>query len=147
MSQSKQRVHELTPDQIEKYFVPLLPKNKRGFPSKIPVLFVFQCIQHKLRTGCQWKDLFLESQYISYPCSWQSIFYFFNRWSKLGVFEQAFENLLRDQLPSKPVRELSLDGTHSPAKKGVQQSLIKRVKRPALVRNSNLLISTADRYS
>jgi len=54
MATKKTPIHELTRDQIEKYFIPILPKNKRGFASEISPFFIFHCIQHKLKTGCQW---------------------------------------------------------------------------------------------
>lgn len=124
MSIKKETRYALTAAQIDQYFVPLLPKPKRGFESSIPVHFIFRCIQHKLKTGCQWEYLFIDSEYITYPCSWQSVYYYFNRWSKFGVFEQAYARLLKDQLqapePELTITELNLDGTHSAAKKGVR---------------------------
>ncbi|WP_162550175.1 hypothetical protein [Hymenobacter nivis] len=46
--------------------------------------------------------------------------YFYNRWSKFGIFEQAYQALLRDKSVAITPAELNPDGTHSPAKKGVQ---------------------------
>ncbi len=131
MATKKTPVYELTRDQIEKYFIPILPKNKRGFASEISPFFIFRCIQHKLKTGCQWEFLFLNYEGVTYPCSWQSVYYFYNRWSKLGVFEQAYQALLRDKATKVAPTELNLDGTHSPAKKGVQPWPIRLEKRPA----------------
>lgn len=131
MAAKKAPIHELTTEQIETYFLPLLPKNKRGFASRISPFFIFRCIQHKLKTGCQWERLFLDYEGITYPCSWGLVYYFFNRWSKLGVFERAYQALLRDQAATIAPTELNLDGTHTPAKKGAQPWRIKPEKRPA----------------
>ena len=80
------------------YFVPLIPKPQRGSESSIPVQFIFTCIQHKLKTGGKWEYLFIHSEHVTYPCFWQLVYYFFHRWSKLGLFEQAYAHLLTDQL-------------------------------------------------
>lgn len=125
MAAKKIAVHELTVAQLEKYFIPILPKNRRGFASRISPVFIFRCIQHKLKTGCQWKHLFIDYEGISYPCSSESVYYFYNRWSKLGIFEQAYQALLRDKAAEIAPTELNLDGTQSPAKKGVQPWRIK----------------------
>lgn len=122
MPDKKEAPYALTPAQIDQYFIPLIPKPKRGSESSIPVHFIFTCIQHKLKTGCQWQFLFIQSEHITYPCSWQLVYYFFHRWSQLGLFEQAYADLLADQLrgpdPAVSISELNLDGSHSAAKKG-----------------------------
>ncbi len=131
MADKKAPIHDLTAEQSETYFLPLLPKNKRGFASRTSPVFIFRCIQHKLKTGCQWERLFLEYEGITYPCSWESGYYFYNRWSKLGVFERACHALLQDKAANTAPAELNLDGTHSPAKKGVPPWRIRDEKRPA----------------
>ena len=136
MTIKKAPVHDLTPEQLEKYFIPLIPKNKRGFASSISPFFIFRCIQHKLKTGCQWKHLFLDYEGIIYPCPAQSVYYFcnrwlYNRWRKFGVFERAYQALLRDKASEIAPTELNLDGTQSPAKKGARPWRIKAEKRLA----------------
>ena len=69
MTDKKESRYALTPAQIDQYFVPLIPQPKRGFESSIPVHFLFTCFQHKLKTGCQWEFLFIDSEHITYPCS------------------------------------------------------------------------------
>ena len=131
MAAKKAPVHDLAPEQLEKYFIPLIPENKRGFASSISPVFIFRCIQHKLTTGCQWKHLFLDYEGITYPCSAGAMYYFYNRWSKFGIFEKACQALLRDKAAEIAPTELKLDGTQSPAKKGVRPWRIKAEKRPA----------------
>ena len=121
MPTKKNAICELTDEEITTYFLPLLPKNKRGFASSIDPLFLFRCFRYKLKTGCQWHMLFPDIEGISYPCSWESVYYFFNGWSKLGIFEQAFKAVLRDRASVITPSQLNVDGTHTSAKKGVQQ--------------------------
>lgn len=129
MATSKTPIHTVTEAQFKQYFIPLLPKNKRGFASHVSPYFLFRCIQHKLKTGCQWEHLFLDTPEVSYPCSAQLVYYFFNRWSKFGVFEQAYQNILKDKQTDLDTTELNLDGTHSAAKKGALPWRIKREKK------------------
>ena len=133
MANKKVPIHTLTVAQLEKYFIPILPTNKRGFASRISPVFIFRCIQHKLKTGCQWKHIFLDYEGITYPCSSATVYYFYNRWSKSGVFERAYQALLRDKAAEIAPTELNLDGTHSLAKKGGPPWRIKAEKRPARV--------------
>lgn len=131
MSTSSSSIHTVTEAQFEQYFIPLLPKNKRGFASSISPFFIFHCIRHKLKTGCQWGHLFLDTPEVTYPCSAQLVYYFFNRWSKLGVFEQAYQNILKDKQSDLNTTELNLDGTHSAVKKGAQPPRIKPERKLA----------------
>lgn len=121
---------ELTDEEITQYFLPLIPKNKRGFASGADPLFLFRCFQHKLKSGCQWHMLFPKIQGITYPCSQELVYYFFNRWSKLGVFEQAYQRLLRDRAALIALTQLNVDGTHTSAKKGAPAWRIKAGKSP-----------------
>lgn len=135
MTTKKKQILALTQEQMKKYILPLLPENKRGFASKVDPLFILTCIQHKLKTGCQWGHLFIEHELISYPCSSELVYYFFNRWSKLGVFKQAFHAILQAKAAEVAPLELNLDGTHTAAKKGVRAWRIKAVKKrgPAII--------------
>lgn len=133
MPTKKNVLCDLTDEDITTYFLPLLPKPKRGFESELDPLFLFQCFRHKLKTGCQWKFIFPDIVGVTYPCSHESVYYFFNRWSKLGIFEQAFKNLLQAKAALLSPTQLNVDGTHTSAKKGVRLSRIRVAKRPVLV--------------
>lgn len=130
MNTPKNSLCHLTQAEIEKYFLPILPKNKRGFSSKMDPLILFRCFQHKLKSGCQWHMLFPAIEGVVYPCSQDLVYCFFNKWSKAGVFEQAFQALLRDRAPALEITQLNVDGTHTSAKKGARPSPIKAEKRP-----------------
>lgn len=131
MPTKKNSLCVLTPAEIETYFLPLLPKNKRGFASKVDPMILFSCFQHKLKSGCQWHMLFPDIEGVIYPCSAELVYYFFNKWSKAGVFEHAFQALLRDKAAELAITQLNVDGTHTSAKKGVRPLPIKAAKRPA----------------
>lgn len=137
----------LTKEEINQYFLPLLPKNKRGFASKVDPLVLFSCFQHKLKSGCQWHMLFPDIEGVVYPCSAELVYYFFNKWSKAGVFEHAFQRLLRDRAPELPVTQLNVDGTHTSAKKGGPTSPTKAEKRRVPATWSMLRTSGECRFS
>lgn len=114
----------MTKVQKEKVITQILsfiPKNKRGFPSKFDPKLILQCIIHKLKTGCQWACIFVDLQGVTYPFSWQTVYYFFNKWSKLNIFEEAFNQLKIAFKGNFDLANLNLDGTQSFAKKGVKK--------------------------
>lgn len=112
---------KLSKDQIQKYFLPYLPKNKRGFSSQFDPVMIIQCILHKLKTGCQWKDLFIDLEGFKYPFSWQTVYYYYNKWSKAGVFEKVYNAILEDHKNQLDTSVINLDGTQSLAKKGAKK--------------------------
>jgi len=95
-----------------------IPKNKRGFASRFSMKEVINCIIYKLKTGCQWSCLFIDLEGFKPPFSWQTAYYYFNKWSKAGVFEKAFQDIQKEQKAKLSLNLLHLDGTHSLAKKG-----------------------------
>ena len=111
----------LTEEQItalKQYVVPLIPKNKSGFSSQHDPVEILQCIIHKLRTGCQWRYIFPDIKGVAYPFSWQLVYYYYRKWLKAGVFEQAFTSILNNQKIKLNTQIMYLDGTHSLSKKG-----------------------------
>ena len=115
------------------YVVPLIPKNKKGFSSKQDPIAILQCIIHKLKTGCQWRHIFVELKGVPYPFSWQLVYYYYRKWLKAGVFEQAFNAILNNRKIKLNTQIMYLDGTHSLSKKGALTSNIrggKKVEHP-----------------
>ena len=106
-----------------------IPHNKRGFPSSFSMPDILTCIIHKLKTGCQWSHLFLDLEAFEPPFSWQSVYYFYTKWSKVGVFEKAFEQIQKEQKDKLALDLLNLDGTQTLAKKGGEDSLFKAEKK------------------
>ena len=55
----------LTKVEIEQLILPFIPKNKRGFSSKFNMVDVFKCMIYKLKTGCQWNNLFVDIESVN----------------------------------------------------------------------------------
>ncbi|MDO4880430.1 MAG: IS5 family transposase [Capnocytophaga sp.] len=125
--------------EFETKFLPLIPKNKRGFASKFNMFDIFRCIVHKLKTGCQWNRLFVELECVRYPFSYQSVYYFYKKWCKEEIFKLFFQNLLIEKRPLLDTEKLNLDGTHSLVKKAAQSADYQHRKKG---RTSNVLILT-----
>ena len=129
----------LTRVEIEKYILPFIPENKRGFKSRFDMCDIFKCIIHKLKTGCQWSFLFVDIKGVTSPFSWQTVYHYYRKWCKANVFEQMFRTYLwikRDKLDTE---KLNLDGTHSLVKKYAQSAAYQFRKRGI---TSNILIMT-----
>ena len=110
-----------------------IPKNKRGFTSRFSMEDILTCMLYKLKTGCQWSCLFVDLPCMKPPFSYQTVYYYFNKWSKAGVFEAAFKQVQKEQEARLSLNLLHLDGTHSLAKKGGKKLLIKEEKEQELV--------------
>lgn len=107
-------------DTIEKIIVPHLSKGKRGFRSKIPMLPIVRAIFYRLKTGCQWRELPLKQFIGDVPMSWQSVYYYFNKWCRDGSWRSAWIGLLRSYRSYLDLSSVQLDGSHTFAKRGGQ---------------------------
>ena len=114
---------------LRQYVVPLIPKNKKGFASKHDPIAILRCIVFKLKTGCQWRHIFVELEGVTYPFSWQLVYYYYRKWLKAGVFEKAFQAILHDKKDILNTQIVYLDGTHSLSKKGAPKLHIKVEKK------------------
>ncbi len=132
----------LTKDEIENCILPFIPKNKRGFRSGFSMADIFKCIVHKLKTGCQWKFLFIDIESIKSPFSWQTVYYYYRKWYMKNVFETMFRTYLFLQKEKLDTEKLNLDGTHSLVKKSAESVTYQYRKR---ARTSNILIMTDGR--
>ncbi|MEN9488755.1 MAG: hypothetical protein RL494_1020 [Bacteroidota bacterium] len=136
------KLANVTKVEIENYVLPFIPKNKRGFTSKVDPVEIVKCIIHKLKTGTQWDCLFIDVERINYGFSWQLVYYYYRRWSKLGVFEELFKVLLEVKKDFIDIENLNLDGTHSLAKKAGEEVGYQHRKKG---KTSNVLILTDSR--
>jgi putative transposase len=71
--------------QIEKYF----PPHSRGRPRKWDMWLIINAIFYVTRTGCQWRMLPK-----NFP-PWQTVYGYFRRWTKAGVWEQINAALVK----------------------------------------------------
>jgi transposase len=107
-------------DTIEKLIVPYLSKGKRGFKAKTPLSEIVMAIFYRLKTGCQWRELPLRQFMDSPQTGWQSVYYYFNKWSRDGSWKQVWVNLLKANHRYLDLSSVQLDGSHTPAKRGGQ---------------------------
>jgi transposase len=130
---------KVTKNQIEQFILPLIPSNKRGFSCTFDMSEIVQCIIYKLKTGVQWKYLFVEIESFTPPFSWQLVYYYYRKWSKTGVFKEMFEVHLSLQKDKLDTENLNLDGTHSYVKKSCESVGYQHRKKG---KTSNVLIMT-----
>jgi transposase len=135
----KSKFANITKSQIEIYILPFIPKNKRGFPPKIDLTEVIQCIFYKLKTGVQWHCLFLNISGVAPKFSYQSVYYYYRKWCKCGVFEKIYKTYLALQKDKLDISNLNLDGSHSYAKKSCESVGYQHRKKG---KTSNVLIMT-----
>jgi transposase len=126
---------DVTKSQFDQYFLPHLSTAKRGYISDIPLYKIFNYILYKLRTGCQWELLPMDTTADGLPeASYQVPYYHFRKWSRDGSLQRLFDTSIMTIKGELNLSELNLDGSHSAAKKGAKKLAIKaeRKQRPAI---------------
>lgn len=71
----------------------------------------------RLKTGSQWREI-CTKEYFEVSVPWQTIYYYFNKWSKDGSFIKVWQNLLKDYKHLIDLSTSQFDGTHTPCKRG-----------------------------
>ena len=125
---------KVTKPQFHQYIEPHLSKAKRGYVSKQPLYKIFNHVLYKLHTGCQWEELPIERNENGQPVmSWQVPRYHFYKWSRDGSLQRLFEVGILTIKYELNLSEITVDGSHTVAKKGAKASHIKdgRKRRPA----------------
>jgi transposase len=108
----------LNKDTIETWILPHLSTGIRGFETTVPLTEVVSAIFYRLKTGCQWRELPTKQFFSTKVLSWQSVFYYFNKWSKAGCWKKIWLNLLRLNLKYLDLSSAEFDGSHTPSKNG-----------------------------
>jgi transposase len=108
----------LNKDMIQHWILPHLTLGKRGFSSRVPIDQIVELILYKLKTGCQWRHLPIKQFFETEPLTWQGVYYYFNRWSKLGCWRKVWVHLLAEHHSYLDLSSAQLDGSHTPAKNG-----------------------------
>ncbi len=81
---------------------------------------IVRAILYRLKTGRQWRELPLK-QFIDHgSVSWQSVYYYFNKWCRDGSWRNLWIGLLRNYRSYLDLSSVQLDGSHTPAKRGGQ---------------------------
>jgi transposase len=89
----------LNKSTIEKWILPHLTIGERGFGTTVPLIEIVECIFHRLKTGCQWRELPTKEFFTIKRLSWQSVYYYrratpFNKWSKGGCWQKVWIDIL-----------------------------------------------------
>ena len=105
---------------INKYFVKFIPKPKTGRICKVQYWRIVKAILYKLKTGVQWHLLPIKQFFQKFDYQWSSVYYHYNKWCKMGIWEQLYFNLLQANKRKVDLQFINLDGSHTPAKKGGQ---------------------------
>ena len=107
-------------DTIKKWILPYLSIGKRGFKTKFDLSLIFLLIIKRLKTGCQWRELPIEVYFTDQKISYQTAYYYFNKWSKDGSFKRIWMNLLLDNKRKLDMSCVQLDGSHTRCRMGGQ---------------------------
>lgn len=113
---------KLTKRQINQKLVPHLSKGKRGPDCKVGLWRIVRAIMYRLKTGAQWRQLPIKSLFGRHIISWQSVFYYFSKWSKDGSWHQLWIAILDLNRHFLDMSSVELDGSHTPTKRGGEQS-------------------------
>ena len=103
---------------IEKWILPHLTVGTRGLETSVPLSEIVACIFHRLKTACQWRELPTKQFFRGKVLHWNSVFYYFNKWSKAGCWKRIWVNLLSKNRQYLDLSSAELDGSHTPAKNG-----------------------------
>jgi transposase len=108
----------ISKDMIEKWILPQLPVGSRGFETTVPLTEIVECILYRLKTGCQWRELPTKAFFKQKALHWNSVYYYFNKWSKADCWQKIWVNLLSQPLKYVDLSSIELDGSHTPCKNG-----------------------------
>lgn len=107
--------------KIKKYILPYLSKAKRGTClSEDKESEIVMAIFHRLKTGCQWRELPVE-RYFKGNYSYKSVFYHFSKWCKDGSWERMWVELLQAYRHYLDLSNIQIDGSHTRANRGGQK--------------------------
>src|SRR5690606_15762033 len=85
--------------------------------AKVRVDQVIEAILYRLKTGCQWREL-PTKQFFHVPCSWNSVYQHFARWSTENVWDQIKGVIVEKDKKDLDLSSIQLDGSQSLAKRG-----------------------------
>ena len=111
----------LSKDSIDSVIVPHLPQPKRGFKTRAIVSEIVNAILYKLKTGVQWSYLPVHSLFSDVALSYKTVFGYYRKWCKSGVWEQCWIDLLKNNKSCLDLSSADIDGSHTPALKGGEQ--------------------------
>jgi len=103
---------------IEEWILPHLTIGTRGFETTVPLTEIVECIFYRLKTGCQWRELPTKAFFTTKVLCWNSVFYYYNKWSKADCWRTIWINILTKNRRFLDMSSVEFDGSHTPAKNG-----------------------------
>ena len=103
----------LDKDIIINEILPYLSDGKYGKGIELDKLEIVLVIFHRLKTGCQWRELPVKQYVTREGAKWSSIYYHFNKWCKDGSWEKAWNNILKKYRRYLDLSCVNLDGSHT----------------------------------
>ena len=110
----------------------------RNKNTKVECYQVVNAILYRLKTGCQWREIPLK-QFFRTSYRWQSVYYHFNKWTIDGSWENLWSAVLRKYKNKLDMSSIQLDGSHTCAKRGGENTAYQGRKR---AKTTNMLILT-----
>ena len=89
--------------------LPHLSVGRRGKRSGLCLVKVFLLILKRLKTGTQWRELSTRD-FFEETVPWQTIYYYFNKWSKDGSFLKVWQQLLMSNKHLLDLSSTQFDG-------------------------------------
>ena len=111
----------LDKDTISLEILPHLSTAKRGFKTKSSPEEIVNAILYKLKTGCQWEFLPVESLFSDVVLSYKSVFWHYRKWCKNENWQSCWVSLLSKHKSCLDLSSTDLDGSHTPAIKGGEE--------------------------
>jgi transposase len=75
-------------------------------------LGIVELILFRLKTGSQWRELPIKA-YMEGSYSWQSVFHYFNKWSRDGSWERVWRHLVGRFRACLDMSSVQVDGSHT----------------------------------
>lgn len=108
----------LSKDSINRWIIPHLSQGSRGKKPKVEAWEIVAAIMHKLKTGCQWRELPTKEFFSGTRLSWQGVYYHFSRWVSDGSIKKVWVELLKGQRKLLDLSSVQLDGSQTICKNG-----------------------------
>lgn len=108
----------LDKDTIKNEILPCLSKAKRGYVTQSCLIDVINAILYKLKTGCQWALLPVESLFSGKVLTYGAVFHHYRKWCKSGEWKSVWIHLLDKHRLELDMSSVDLDGSHTTALRG-----------------------------
>lgn len=112
----------LSKGMITQHIIPQLSKARRGYVSRVPLWEIVNAILYKFKTGVQWHLLPCKSLISSNKVKYGAVYHHYRKWAKDGSWERAWISFLKAHKHELDLSIVALDGTHTPVKRGGNQS-------------------------